>query len=426
MSRTPPFLLDDSVFPVPYCAANAPPPAQMIPDAIAFVSGRLREMRGDREVAAAICGRLGIAPLAWEERLGGAQPRPPADAYLDGVRQSDIFIGLYGLETSAAVEDEYHEARKEGVDVLAFVQDVAAGETRSPEMERFLCELRTAQPVTYVTYQDATALEVELVKSLFMLIDRRGRLWLKLSHVVISPERLTDDGDSVVAEGYTHSREVQSALRRMHDSGETVAVTALSSGEARLGRITGLHISQSTRFRCDYSLRAELVARCPREPYSPRLWTTAVCQTADGMFDLAVKDGSWATVSGIDCLRQGVLLTLCTDKGEVFFNRAFGGNFRRLMSSDSLDEWKLRLLLHIDAIETLTMPIEQASLGRVAPAQPQVERVLTFEITELDREAGSCLAAVCLEVNGLPERLDLRLPLRRMRLPRIARTSGGS
>jgi hypothetical protein len=284
-------------------------------------------------------------------------------------------------------------------------------------MERFLCELRTAQPVTYATYSDATALEAELVKSLSILIERRGRLWLKLSHVVVSPEHLTDDGNTILAEGYTHSREVESTLRRMRDSGEPVVVTTLSSGEARLGRVTGLHVSQSTRFRCNYSLRAELVPRCPREPYNPQLLTTAVCQTADGAFDVALKDGSWATVSGIDCLRQGVLFTLCTDKGEVFFNRAFGGNFRRLMSSDSLDEWKLRLLLHLDAIETLTIPIEQASLGRVAPAQPQVERILTFEMAELDREAGSCLAVVCLEVSGLPEPIKLRLPLRRMRLP---------
>lgn len=415
MTEPSPFLLDDSVFPVPYYTGASPPLALAKPDAVAFISSRLEEMREERELAASVCSRLGIDRVTWEERLGRAQSRPPVDAYLDGVRQSDILIGLYGLETSAEVESEYVEARSQGVDVLAFVRDTRAHETRAPELEDFLAGLRQERAVTYEQYSDQSDLESKLTESLDMLIEKRGRLWLKLASVVLSPNLVREDGHVVFVDGFTHSCVVESALRGFRDTADLIGVTALSWGETRIGRVTTLQITRASRFRCDYSMRIDLKPRSPRTPYNPKLETVALCEVADGVFDLALAAGSPAMVRGLDCFRQGVLVTLLTEKGERLFNRGFGSNFRELFGYDRLDSWKLDLLLHIDTIETLTMPIQQSDLGRVAPAKREVERVVSFELEDLDRRTGSCKAVIDLRVNGLPEPVHVILPLRGLR-----------
>ena len=60
-----------------------------------FVSSTMKELAGERVAARAAIERLRLIPVLFEL---GARPYPPRDLYLAYLRQSDVFIGIYGQQ----------------------------------------------------------------------------------------------------------------------------------------------------------------------------------------------------------------------------------------------------------------------------------------------------------------------------------------
>lgn len=59
-----------------------------------FVSSVMRDMEAEREAVAAAVEAIGATPVLFE-RFGGRDD-PAEVAYLDGVRGSDIYVGILG------------------------------------------------------------------------------------------------------------------------------------------------------------------------------------------------------------------------------------------------------------------------------------------------------------------------------------------
>jgi hypothetical protein len=90
-----------------------------------FVSSTMRELAPARAAARRAIERLRLVPVLFEL---GARPYPPRELYLAYLRQSDIFIGIYGQQYGwiapgqqvSGLEDEYLNAG--GKPKLIYVQ----------------------------------------------------------------------------------------------------------------------------------------------------------------------------------------------------------------------------------------------------------------------------------------------------------------
>ena len=77
-----------------------------------FVSSTMKELADERAAARRAIERLHLTPVLFEL---GARPYPPQDLYLAYLRQSDVFIGIYGQQYGwiapgrerSGLEDEY-------------------------------------------------------------------------------------------------------------------------------------------------------------------------------------------------------------------------------------------------------------------------------------------------------------------------------
>jgi hypothetical protein len=90
-----------------------------------FVSSTMKELASARAAARTAIERLRLIPVLFEL---GARPHPPRELYLAYLRQSDVFIGIYGQQYGwiapdqkiSGLEDEYLNAG--GKPKLVYVQ----------------------------------------------------------------------------------------------------------------------------------------------------------------------------------------------------------------------------------------------------------------------------------------------------------------
>ena len=95
-----------------------------------FISSTMKELAGARVAARTAIERLRLTPVLFEL---GARPYPPRELYLAYLRQSDVFIGIYGQQYGwiapdqqvSGLEDEYLNAG--GMPKLVYVQSPGPG-----------------------------------------------------------------------------------------------------------------------------------------------------------------------------------------------------------------------------------------------------------------------------------------------------------
>ncbi len=108
-----------------------------------FISSVIRDFEGERTAARKAVESLRLTPVMAEDF--GAQPHSPQVACLEGVRTSDVYVGVFGarygyIGTSgkSATEEEFEEARERGKPILCFVQEG----NKDPDQEAFVRHLK--------------------------------------------------------------------------------------------------------------------------------------------------------------------------------------------------------------------------------------------------------------------------------------------
>jgi len=103
----------------------------------------MRDFAAERDTARAAVASLRLQPVMAEDF--GAQPYSPQIACLEGVRSSDVYLGVFGARYGSltasgksATKEEFDEALARGVPILCFVQ---SGE-KEPEQDAFLQRVR--------------------------------------------------------------------------------------------------------------------------------------------------------------------------------------------------------------------------------------------------------------------------------------------
>lgn len=139
-----------------------------------FVSSTLTELADERAAVRRAIEQLHLIPVMFEL---GARPHPPRSLYLAYLRQSHIFVGIYGenygwtapdMEVSG-LEDELQRA--EGIPLLLYVKTPAIG--REPRLTELIAGLDRAGRASYKMFSTAEELRTLLIDDLAVLLTER-------------------------------------------------------------------------------------------------------------------------------------------------------------------------------------------------------------------------------------------------------------
>jgi predicted ATPase len=138
-----------------------------------FVSSTLRELAAERRAVTAAITQLRLTPVLFEL---GARPYPPRDLYRAYLKQSDVFVGIYGesygqvapgMEISG-LEDEYRLSADKPR--LIYTKQAAR---REPRLTTFLEAIQAEGVVSYRQFKDADELASLLADDLALLLTER-------------------------------------------------------------------------------------------------------------------------------------------------------------------------------------------------------------------------------------------------------------
>jgi hypothetical protein len=137
-----------------------------------FVSSVISRYEHYREVARSAIMLVGSVPVMAEYDFG-AKPISPRDACLEGVRESDVYVGLFGEqygyitdEETSATEEEFEEARRRGLEILIFEERIE----KEAKQESFLNKIKGYEEGYFIDfYEKPDQLKDKIIKALVNL-----------------------------------------------------------------------------------------------------------------------------------------------------------------------------------------------------------------------------------------------------------------
>ena len=138
-----------------------------------FVSSTMVELAAERAAARRAIEKLRLIPVLFEL---GARPHPPRELYRAYLRQSDVFIGIYGQQYGwvapgsdiSGIEDEYQLAA--GMPKLVYVQPGTPD--RAPRLSDMLDRIKS-DGLSYRTFHRASELTALIADDLAILLSER-------------------------------------------------------------------------------------------------------------------------------------------------------------------------------------------------------------------------------------------------------------
>jgi predicted ATPase len=202
-----------------------------------FISSTMNELVDERRAAGRAVERLHLTPVMFEL---GARPYPPRDLYLAYLRQSDVFVGIYGSQYGwiapgqehSGLEDEYLAAGDKPR--LVYVRSPAPD--RDPRLVELLKRVRQSG-VSYHTYRTARDLGRLISDDLALLESER---FAAVSQPTVEPTVAADPSTPAPAVGEIGRDRPGAANRFIGRRSELAAVNGLvTDHETRLLTLTG-------------------------------------------------------------------------------------------------------------------------------------------------------------------------------------------
>ena len=190
-----------------------------------FVSSTMKELASARAAARSAIERLRLIPVLFEL---GARPYPPRDLYLAYLRQSDVFIGIYGQQYGwiapdqevSGLEDEYLNAG--GMPKLVYVQSPAPD--RDPRLKEMLSRIQS-DGLSYRGFATSEELSTLIADDLAVLLSERFDLGDEPKEI----ERPSRPLPSPASRFIGRERE-KSLVRDLLTGGDTRLVTLVGPG----------------------------------------------------------------------------------------------------------------------------------------------------------------------------------------------------
>ncbi|MFJ6678621.1 DUF4062 domain-containing protein [Microbacterium sp. NPDC091382] len=216
-----------------------------------FVSSVITGFAAERAAVRSAIEGLGATPVMFEEELG-AQDVSAEQAYLAGVRSSEIYVGLFGArygvrmsDGSSATHAELLEAEREGLRLCLFVNGESSG-----EMDRAQRDLVDGARNLYTTssWSDAADLGRRVRRRLVDLAGEELAPWVRVGRAVFRAKEFTFDDRSVTIQADIRSAVVHDELVRMRDQRSSVPYA--SASDARNATVSALatRVVSSSRY----------------------------------------------------------------------------------------------------------------------------------------------------------------------------------
>lgn len=137
-----------------------------------FVSGKEDELFNERIITTKVIKSFECIPVGSENR--SASDSPIELEYLDEVRTSHIYLGIFGSKYSPATIQEFNEARKYVIPPLIFFRNLRDVEQRDQQLTDFLNKVKEPTTgISYGSFNHVLDLEVEIRKALSKLFAKR-------------------------------------------------------------------------------------------------------------------------------------------------------------------------------------------------------------------------------------------------------------
>ncbi|WP_457145213.1 DUF4062 domain-containing protein [Mycobacterium sp. URHB0021] len=179
-----------------------------------FVSSLITDMPAERSAVRAAIEAVGATPVMFEDL--GAQDISAEQAYLAGVRSSDIYVGMWGTRYGVRMSDgysathaEYLEAERNGLRLCLFVHGEASGEMdwAQRDLIQGARNLYTTSPWT-----DPADLRHRVQRRLEALASEDLAPWVRVGRAVFRATDIVDDGGTIAITADVRSGAVHTSL----------------------------------------------------------------------------------------------------------------------------------------------------------------------------------------------------------------------
>lgn len=206
-----------------------------------FVSSLITDMPAERDAARRAIESFGATPVMFED-LGG-QDVSAEDAFLAGVRTSNIYVGLlgprYGVRMSngySATEAEFREAEREGLRLAVFVHGTDTANMDGAQRD-LLAGMRNL--LTTSDWSSPEDLERRVSRRLTELAAEELAPWVRLGTMAFRATQIAGNGQTLSIWADIRSRAVYNELIELRD-GRGSDIPFASPDEARTVQVSGL------------------------------------------------------------------------------------------------------------------------------------------------------------------------------------------
>ncbi len=220
-----------------------------------FVSSLIGDMKAERAAVREAIEAFGATPVMFEEELG-AQDITAEQAYLAGVRTSEVYIGLFGPrygirmgDGSSATHAELLEAEKQGLRLCLFVNGESSG-----EMDKAQRDLVDGARNLYTTssWNDPDDLRRRVERRLRDLASEDLAPWIRVGRAIFRAKEFGGNGQTISVTADILDPAVHSELVRLRDARGTVQFT--SPHESQTVQVVELRTRSTSNARFDETL----------------------------------------------------------------------------------------------------------------------------------------------------------------------------
>lgn len=185
-----------------------------------FVSSLISDMRDERAAARDAIIEVGAQPVMFEE-LGG-QDVSADRAYLQGVRTSEIYLGLWGPRYGIRMPDgysathaEFIEAERAGLRLCLFVRGFEGSEMDGPQKD-LIAGIRNMY--TTGRWDDLHDLQFRVVQRLRDMAAEEISPWVRVGSCLFRASEIRSERGVVFVQAKVRSKEVAHELERIAGS----------------------------------------------------------------------------------------------------------------------------------------------------------------------------------------------------------------
>ena len=179
-----------------------------------FVSSLITDMPAERSAVRAAVETVGATPVMFEDL--GPQDVSAEQAYLSGVRSSDIYVGMWGPRYGVRMADgysathaEFLEAERNGLRLCVFVHGESSGEMDGPQRD-----LVQGARNLYTTgfWSDPGDLGRRVHRRLADLAAEDLAPWVRVGRAVFRATEILNDGKTIAIKADVRSDAVHAEL----------------------------------------------------------------------------------------------------------------------------------------------------------------------------------------------------------------------